>query len=193
MSVSEPRIGRCGWFRAMPRNGARVPSSAPPLRPLSHTAPKPKPRRSSPVGRSTMVRREPNGPAGFGSKVDVAGCRRKMIYQFPAPAGCGRGGDHRPLQRLAGENRQLLEASTAPAATAERRSNAADVAAFQMPQWTFAGRRRTRFRSGTVEDPRVSIPVPASIKAAIRGQSWPRSSCEWSQQAPWPSGRVRHE
>ena len=32
---------------------------------------------------------------------------------------------------ITGENRQLLEAPTAPAATAERRSNAVDMAAFQ--------------------------------------------------------------
>jgi hypothetical protein len=32
---------------------------------------------------------------------------------------------------ITGENRPLLEAPTAPAATAQRRSNAVDVAAFQ--------------------------------------------------------------
>ena len=131
-----------------------------------------------------IAARSPTVRPGSVAKVSVPGCRRRDDATVPFPR---LGAAERAIAAYAditGENRQLLEAPTASAATAERRSNAVDMAASQTSRWTFAGRRRTRIRSGRWrKTPGVSIPMRASIEAGIGGYSWPGSRCEWSQRA----------
>ncbi len=74
----------------------------------------------------------PTVRAGSVARVSVPGCRRRDDLTSPLPrlvaaegAITAHGND------IAGENRELLEAPTAPAATAVRRSNTVDMAAFQ--------------------------------------------------------------
>jgi hypothetical protein len=87
---------------------------------------------------------------------------------------------------IAGENRQLLEAPAAPAATVERRSNAVDLAAFQAAWRTMAGAEAEADAapfSLVAEDPGASLPVPSSVEADIGLQNRPGSRCVWSQRA----------
>ena len=78
-----------------------------------------------------IAARNPRSGPGSVAKLSVPGCRRRDDATSPAPRLGAAEGAIAADADITGENRQLLEAPTAPAATVERRSNAVDMAAFQ--------------------------------------------------------------
>jgi len=135
-----------------------------------------------------IAARNPTVRPGSIAKVSVPGCRRRDDPTSSLPRlAAAEGAITAHSNDIAGETWKPYEAPLAPAATAERRSNAVDMAAFQTPRWTFVGRRRTWFVLAVVEDPRASIPVPASIEAGIGGRRWSGSCCERFSKRRWPS------
>ncbi len=78
-----------------------------------------------------IAARNPTVRPGSVARVSVPGCRRRDDPTSSLPRLAAAEGAIAAHADIAGENRELLEAPTAPAATAERRSNAVDMAAFQ--------------------------------------------------------------
>ena len=78
-----------------------------------------------------IAARNPTVRPGSVAKASVPDCRRRDDPTSPLPRLAAAERAIAAYADITGENRQLLEAPTAPAATVERRSNAVDMAAFQ--------------------------------------------------------------
>ena len=79
-----------------------------------------------------IAARNPTVRPGSVARVSVPGCRRRDDPTSPLPRlAAAEGAITAHGNDIAGKNRELIEAPTAPAATTERRSNAVDMAAFQ--------------------------------------------------------------
>jgi hypothetical protein len=154
------------------RIGSRIPSSAPPLRAVESFGTTKSAKWELTGGSSTMIAaRNPTVRSASRAGPSVPGCRRRDDPTNPLPRlAAAKGSITAHGNDIPGENRELLEAPTAPAATAERRSKRRQCGCLPDAAMDLRGAKADAVSFWQMmEDPRASIAVPASIDAGIGG------------------------